>query len=323
MQAFILAGGFATRLWPLTEKRAKPLLPLAGKPIITHIVEKIPQNLPITVSTNAVFENQFHTWKSHLQIVNSKLQIVMEDTTHDDHKLGALGAVAQWITNEHIDEDILLLTGDNYLGFSMEKFLSAYNEGAPLVAVHDIQDRERARQFGVVVTQGLKISEFIEKPSNPPSTLVSTGCSIIPRALIPTLIAFAKNHPDNVGGIFEEFLRKNVAVECFTFSEPWLDIGSFQSYLEAHRLLVGENVLADAFAYDVQTKLSGSITIGNASIVRESELTDCMVLDHCRINDCVLRECIIDNDCVLEGIDLTGKMIRAGTVLQKRLQAKF
>ncbi|MEK7217912.1 MAG: NDP-sugar synthase, partial [Patescibacteria group bacterium] len=48
MQAFLLAGGFATRLWPLTEKRAKPLLPLAGKPIITHLLENIPEGIPVT-----------------------------------------------------------------------------------------------------------------------------------------------------------------------------------------------------------------------------------------------------------------------------------
>ena len=62
MQCFILAGGFATRLWPLTEKQAKPLLPIAGKPILTHLIEKIPDDLPITVSTNAAFQGGFKEW---------------------------------------------------------------------------------------------------------------------------------------------------------------------------------------------------------------------------------------------------------------------
>ena len=82
MRAFILAGGFATRLWPLTEKRAKPLLPLRGKPILTHLVEKIPADLPVTVSTNAAFEDAFEEWRRDLG--RSETEIVVEGTKHDD-----------------------------------------------------------------------------------------------------------------------------------------------------------------------------------------------------------------------------------------------
>ncbi len=62
MKAFILAGGFATRLWPLTEKRAKPLLPLAGVPLVEHLVRDIPEDIPVTISTNAVFKEDFENW---------------------------------------------------------------------------------------------------------------------------------------------------------------------------------------------------------------------------------------------------------------------
>ena len=148
MHSFILAGGFATRLWPLTEKRAKPLLPLAGKPILTHIVEKIPQNIPITVSTNAVFQDGFEKWKEG---IGREVEILIEDTNHDDHKLGALGAVAKWVTDAKIEEDVLLLTGDNYIGFELTDFIEAYNKDTPLLAAHDIKDKEQAKSFGTVV----------------------------------------------------------------------------------------------------------------------------------------------------------------------------
>ena len=150
MHAFILAGGFATRLWPLTEKRAKPLLPIAGKPIITHLVEKIPAEIPVTVSTNAAFGDVFNEWKDDLHRAN--LEIVVEGTKHDDEKLGALGAVAEWITEHSIKEDVLLLTGDNYLGFHMQKFLESYREGIPLLAAYDIKDLKKASAFGTVIT---------------------------------------------------------------------------------------------------------------------------------------------------------------------------
>lgn len=322
MQAFILAGGFATRLWPLTEKRAKPLLPLAGKPIITHLVEKIPQGIPVTVSTNAALAEGFRQWMNVMvrsapseRASNHDMELVVEGTLRDDQKLGALGSIAQWIEAEKIDDDLLILTGDNYLGFSMEKFLAAFH-GNPLLAAHDIGDLERAKAFGVVIPgEGTKVKTFEEKPKAPSSTLVSTGCVILPKHTLSILKEFARVKPDNLGGIFEELLRKNIPVEYFTFTEPWMDIGSFHSYLDAHRELVGERALIDPTSIVEQTNVRGSVTIGRNCRIEQSELTDCMIFDNVTIRDCTLKNCVIDDGCALEGIDLQKQMLRAGTQL--------
>ena len=318
MHAFILAGGFATRLWPLTEKRAKPLLPLAGKPIITHLVEKIPAEIPITVSTNAVFKEGFHEWKGTVQREN--IGILIEETTHENEKLGALGAVRQWIENDQIDEDVLLIAGDNYLAFSITEFLASAHPNTPLLAAYDIGDRERAKAFGTVILADDEktVAAFEEKPADPQSTLISTGCSIIPAQTLNTLVAFAKEHPDNVGGIFEEFLRKQITVECFTFSEPWFDIGSFEAYLEATRELVGENVLLGTGALCEESICEGSIVIGDNSHVHGSTLENVVLFEDCHVEDCILRNCILDNSCRLQGVDLSGKMLREKTELTQK-----
>ena len=328
MKAFILAGGFATRLWPLTESRPKPLLPLAGKPILTHLVEKIPNNIPITVSTNAVFANAFHQWKSQLPISrspHSPLTILIEDTRHDDHKLGALGAVAQWIRDAKIDDDILLLTGDNYLGCSLETFIQSAKPDTPLLAAHDIGDLERAKQFGTVLIEQTNkrtneqtihsVSSFEEKPHNPRSTLVSTGCSLLPRSTLPILVEYAASHPDNVGGIFEEFLRQHIPIDTFLFHEPWFDIGSFDAYLEATTALVGKTVLTGEDSILENTQCSGSVVTGQCCTVRNSTLENVVLFDCCTIEDCDLRDCICDDACALKGIDLQKKMLRKGTKL--------
>ena len=137
MQAFILAGGFATRLWPLTERRAKPLLPVAGIPLLSTLVHQIPETMSVTVSTNAVFADDFKQWKK--SVGKKNVSIIIEDAGHEDQKLGALGAVSQWITMEKIDDDLLLLAGDNFVGCSMATFLAQFH-GNPLVAGHDIGD---------------------------------------------------------------------------------------------------------------------------------------------------------------------------------------
>lgn len=320
MQVFILAGGYATRLWPLTEKRSKPLLPIAGKPLLTHLIEKIPASMQVTVSTNSVFEEAFDEWIQGLHRPNITLEI--EDTKHEDHKLGALGALGMWLEENKIQEDVLVLTGDNYLGFDMQEFLAHFDGVSPLLAAHDIGDVSKASAFGTVLAKGtgpvMDVMGFEEKPKDPKTSLVSTGCFVLPRNTIPLTIAHAKRKPDNVGGIFEEFLAQGIAVRAFVFTDPWLDIGSFASYLAAHRLLVhGKTLLGNESQVDGETACTESVCIGDRSTIKKSTLTDCIVMDDCRIEDCVLKDCIVDDGCVLKGVDLTGKMIRAGTSLAK------
>jgi len=316
MHTFILAGGFATRLWPLTEKRAKPLLPVAGKPLVSHLVEQIPEDIPITVSTNAALKEGFEQWKDVMNRPN--LTIIIEDTKSDDHKLGALGATAQWLEQEAIDEDVLLLTGDNYCGFSIPEFIRSASTGAPLLAVHDLGDLGKASAFGTVITDTnnpKSVIGFEEKPKEPKTSLVSTGCSLLPKETLSVVKEYAKEHPDNVGGIFEEFLRRSIPVECYTFSEPWFDIGSFDAYLEASRALIGENIALDTGTTFENNTCEGSVIIGKGSTVRNSELRNVIIFENTTIDDCILENCIIDNSCILEGIELNGKMLREGTHL--------
>ena len=350
MQAFILAGGFATRLWPLTEKRAKPLLPLAGKPLLTHLVEKIPEGMPITVSTNAVFAKDFEKWRTMLRDAppchpeeyeaklsasrriggapqhDTNIRILIEDAGHEGEKLGALGAVAKWVTEQKIDDNILLLAGDNYIGFQMEAFLDAYN-GSPLLALHDITEKEKAKQLGTVVLQGNTIQSFEEKPEHPRSTIVSTGCAVIPKMALPLLTAFAAEHPDNIGGIFEHFLKEGMEVRGKLFPDPWFDIGSFEAYLEATKALVGENVMEENRAPQRGAPthegnvFKGSVVLGKGSNVKKSTLKNVVLFESCSIEDCILENCILDNHCTLQGVDLTGKMLREGTTLIREIRS--
>lgn len=317
MQSFILAGGYATRLWPLTEKRSKPLLPLAGKPLLTHLIEKIPTDMHVTVSTNSVFEEAFDRWIQELGRLGVTLEI--EDTKHEDHKLGALGALGMWLEEKRVEDDVLVLTGDNYLGFDLDRFLKQFDGATPLVAAHDIGDTAKASAFGTVIIDAKnEVIGFEEKPKEPKTSLVSTGCCVFPQSTIPLTIAHAKNKPDNLGGIFEEFLKQGVAVHACTFTEPWLDIGSFNSYLAAHRLLVnGKHMIGSESLVASDSNLQESVSIGMRSTLQKSTLIDCIILNDCMIEDCILKDCIVDDGCTLKGVDLTGKMIRAGTTLAK------
>ncbi len=315
MKCIILAGGFATRLWPLTENKAKPLLHLKDRPLISHIVEKLPQDTEIIISTNAVFEEEFKEWAEHFKDKNIK--IFVEDSAGDDMKKGALGATALVIETKGMDEDLMLIAGDNYFGFEMEKMLERFRDN-PLLAAYDIGDLEKAKKFGVVVQKDGKAVEFQEKPEHPKSTLVSTGCLIFPAKNLKDIVHYAKENNDDLGGVFEYMIKKGETIDVFRFDEPWVDIGSYEAYLQANKdLLEGQVIEKEGVKKEGNNEFIGGVYLGKNVTIRNSVIDHSVILGNCEIDNCVIRNCVIDENCTLKNLDLSHKMIRQGSKIEK------
>lgn len=223
MKCLILAGGFATRLYPLTASRAKALMEYKGEPIINHIVDKIPRNIDIMVSTNKKFEADFCHWQEG---IDREVEILVEEALSEHQKLGAIGSLNFWIEHRPIVEDLLAIAGDNYFEFNMAQFIAAYNGKNVLVAVYDIGDKDKASQFGVVQLEGHRIAEFQEKPAKPKSSLVATACYIFPQRMFPLLHQYCQEGKRDNLGSFISYLIDQDEVHAYTFTEPWLDIGN-------------------------------------------------------------------------------------------------
>ena len=223
MKCLILAGGFGTRLYPMTMNRAKTLLEYEGKPLLTHIVENIPRDIPILIATNRKFEAEFLSWQKK---INRPVEICFEEACRDEEKRGAVGALHFWIEKKAIKHDLLVIAGDNYFGFDLTKFIATYNGKEALVAVHDIGDKSKAVQFGVVKLEKNRIVEFEEKPARPKSTLIATALYILPSNLFPTLARYcSKGGADNLGS-FISYLVSTNNIHAYVFTEAWFDIGS-------------------------------------------------------------------------------------------------
>ncbi len=315
MKCIILAGGFATRLWPLTENKAKPLLHLKDRPLISHIVEKLPEETEIIISTNAVFEKEFKEWAQTFEGKNIK--VFVEDSDGDEAKKGALGATALVIETEGIEEDLMLLAGDNYFGFDMKDMIGQFDQ-SPMLAAYDIKDTEKAKKFGVVVEQDGKAVEFQEKPEEPKSTLVSTGCFLFPAKNLKDIVHYSKEHNDDLGGVFEYLTGKGESIDVFRFEEPWVDIGSYEAYLQANKdLLDGQVIEKDGVKKEGFNEFAGGVYLGQNVTVRDSVIDHSVVLANCKIDNCVIRNCVIDENCTLKNLDLSHKMIRQGSVIEK------
>ena len=306
MKAIILAWWFATRLWPLTEKRAKPLLLLNNKEVISHIIEKIPEQIldqktEIIISTNAVFKKDFEKYLQKNNFWNKKIRIFIEDSFWDEWKKWALWATSLLIQKEKINEDLILIAWDNYFWFDFkdfEKEIEKNNFQNPIIASYDFwkENIEKCKLFWVIVPDEKNkkniVKKFQEKPINPESSLISTWFYFFPKKFLKDIIFYSEKNHDNLWWIFEYFLTKNQEINIFSFKDLWFDIWSFKDLIEAHKILHWWNY------------------IWKNTKIENSKIKNCIIYENCEIKDCELKNCIIDKNCKLENLELFWKILR-------------
>lgn len=240
MEALILCGGFATRLEPMTLFIPKPLLPIGGKPIIDYIVDDVSRaNVSkVTVSVNSKFRDQFEYWKKGKGAsYKGEMGMVVEPTVHDGHKFGAIRGVHYAIEKAKIDDDLVIIAGDNFYTTSISNAISQFEKSGrkPTVCVHDVGSLEEARKFGVVELEGHAIKGFEEKPEKPKSSMISTAIYIYPKEMLHKFGDYLneKNNPD-APGYFLQWLIKNTQVNAVVNHGDWYDIGNLETYKKVY-----------------------------------------------------------------------------------------
>ena len=240
MKAVVLAGGYAKRMWPLTKDRPKHLLPVAGRPMLDYVMERLESVSAVEeifISTNMKYQGQF---KKYLDGLHSekRIRLFVEDTYSEEEKLGSVGALGYLIQENNLDDELLVIGGDNLFSFKMEDFIDYfYTKRANIIALYDLGDREKACLYGVVhIDEECRIVDFQEKPSDPQSTLVSTACYLFTRKGVQNISIYLEEgkDPDKMGH-FIEWLYRHDEVYGFVFRGVWFDIGSLESYEAADK----------------------------------------------------------------------------------------
>lgn len=240
MHAIILAAGYATRLYPLTKDKPKPLLDVAGKPIIEHIIRKLEQIEAVDriyVVTNARFEQHFREWLKNF-LTSKPIEIINDGTTSNEGRLGALGNIHSLINEKNLNDDIIVVAGDNLFELSLADVHNFFKKRkSNVIVLHDVQDLDLAKQYGIVEVDSNKlVVNFVEKPINPKSTLASTGIYIFPKKTIELIKKYIAqgNNPDKTGN-FIEWLHKREKVHSYVTEKKWYDIGSPEQLEKANR----------------------------------------------------------------------------------------
>ena len=249
MKVIILAAGYATRLYPLTLTQPKPLLPVAGKPMVEYVLDNL---APIggidrvIVVTNAKFAGHFQKWADNYRATKSKLDftIVNDGSTDDSNKLGAIGDINYVIKQENVDDDIIIVAGDNLFSDKLADFGKFIREkNAPVLAVYDVGNLEEIKKYNSISIDGQgKITFFEEKPKDPKSTLTGIALYFYPRATLALIKQYIAegNNPDQPGRLVQ-WLYPRTPVYTWRVPGLWYDIGSKETLEEANEIFAKFN----------------------------------------------------------------------------------
>ena len=211
MEALILCGGFARRLEPIGEFIPKALLTLNGVPLLEYILKGLEKRKDISrivISTNKKFANQFEYWLKLRQEagLRKRVTLVIEPSTSNENKFGAVRGIAYDIKKARINNDLLIIAGDNFYTFNISELVKRMKKkDAPSIVAFDIKSK---------------------------TSLVSTGIYFIPKSRLQRFGEYIKqaNNADDIGN-FVSWLKDKEQVDAVgSRSGEWFDIGTIDGY---------------------------------------------------------------------------------------------
>jgi glucose-1-phosphate thymidylyltransferase len=245
VKAVVLAAGYATRLYPLTLDRPKALLAVGGKPMLEHLLERLEgvSGLDeIYVVTNSKFAEAFRDWAEGYRAAD--VRILDDGTSDEETRLGAIGDLDLTIRTAEIDDDVLVLAGDNLFSEPLAPFAEfASAKAAPAIGVYDVGDLEAIRKYNAIELDELdRITFFEEKPERPTSTLTGIALYFYPRSDLEVVGDYLAegNNPDQPGRLVQ-WLYPRMPVYAWRVPGRWFDVGSKETLAEADRAFTPGN----------------------------------------------------------------------------------
>ncbi len=231
MKCIILAAGYATRLYPLTENYPKPLLKVGDKCILDWLIDDIAEYIDeFVVISNHKYAEHFKHWAEQKP---QRITVVDDGTENNAERLGAVRDIQLAVERLGIQDDCLVMAGDNVLDFSLAHFIRfAETAEGPCVMCHP-ENRRSALQKTAVVTVDDKnrITSFEEKPPEPKGNLAvppfyfyrASDLHRIPEAL-------AAGCGFDAPGSFAAWLSARTHMYAYAMPGKRFDIGDIQSY---------------------------------------------------------------------------------------------
>lgn len=238
MKCLIIAAGYATRLYPLTENFPKPLLKVGDKPILDWLMEDLDRTGLINeyiVVTNHKFAPIFEEWAKQ----RTDVTVIDDGTSSNETRLGAVRDIELGILSRGVQEDLLVMAGDNLLSFSLKGFLDYFQEKGTTCIMRFYQpDLNKLHKSGVAeVDADGRILSMEEKPAEPKSHWCCPPFYIYRKEDLPLVSAgIAAGCGTDAPGSFIAWLCTQTVVHAWEMPGCRYDIGNLESYKEVQKV---------------------------------------------------------------------------------------
>lgn len=241
MKNIVIAAGYATRLYPLTENCPKPLLKIGMNTILGRLlddIDKIPEITEHIIVSNHKFVHHFEDWKNEKHYTKP-VTIIDDGTSTNETRLGAVRDLLLALDKCHVDEDILVIAADNILDFSFKGFIEEfYKKETSMIMCHHQAELEKLQRTGVIaVDDNMKVLEMQEKPEFPVSNWAVPPFYIYKKSDL-ALIKDCMNHGCgfDAPGNLAHYLVDRTEVHSWIMAGTRFDIGSMDTYKQAQEI---------------------------------------------------------------------------------------
>lgn len=240
MEALILAAGYATRLYPLTQNLPKPLLEIGNKTIIEYLLDQLSELNRIDnvyIVTNQKFYAVLLSWVERIRQLNIypqfNFKVINDGTVDNESRLGAIGDILYVIQSQKLDNDLLVAAGDNIYKVGLFGMAQLFDEKkTDVFLAHPVQNLEKLKRSGVMeLDQQQRIIGFEEKPAHPRSNYVGPALYMYKRTTLPLFAQYIQegNNPDAPGN-FTAWLFRKKSIYAWIMQESYYDIGTLEAY---------------------------------------------------------------------------------------------
>lgn len=313
MEAIILAGGFGTRLKPLTYTRAKSLLPILNKPMITYLIKSLPDNVNKVILAVNYKKKQI---EEYFKEYNFDKEIIVND---EPEPLGTGGAVKY--AEKHISDSFFVLNSDIISSLNLNQMIKFHNKKKSITTI-SLWPVENVSEFGVAdVIEDGKIIGFVEKPrpEDAPSNFINAGAYLFETEILDYIESnkFVSMEKEIFSKVIKDFDR----FYGFKFKGYWMDIGRISSYHNVHSFLLDQNKLNNFIGENViQNGIINRSTIGDNTIIGlNSVIKSSIIFNNVNIGEkVVLKNSIVGENCkILDNSNIVNSIIGDNEIVIK------